>query len=71
MKILLRFDDITPYMEPNKWERVLGIVQKYDIRPILGVVPDCRDEKLMVDCSVNGPERNIEANPEFKANADT
>ena len=40
MKILLRFDDITPYMDRRRWERVLGIVQKYDIRPILGVVQD-------------------------------
>lgn len=62
MKILLRFDDITPYMDQDKWARAHGIVQKYDIKPILGVVPDCRDENLNMACQADGLDCNNEAN---------
>lgn len=46
MKIAVRMDDITPDMD---WERFLAfkeILDEYGIKPLLGVVPDNRDENL-------------------------
>ena len=46
MKIAVRMDDITPDMD---WERFLAfkeILDAHHVRPLLGVVPDNRDENL-------------------------
>lgn len=46
MKIAIRLDDITPDMD---WERFLEakeILDKYGIKPLIGVVPDNQDENL-------------------------
>lgn len=46
MKIAVRMDDITPDMD---WERFLSfkeILDTYGIRPLIGVVPDNKDENL-------------------------
>lgn len=46
MKIAIRLDDITPDMD---WERFLAfkeILDKCGIKPLIGVVPDNRDENL-------------------------
>lgn len=46
MKIAVRMDDITPDMD---WERFLAfkeLLDEYDVKPLLGVVPDNRDENL-------------------------
>lgn len=46
MKIAVRMDDITPDMD---WERFLSfkeILDTYGIKPLIGVVPDNRDENL-------------------------
>ncbi len=46
MKIAVRMDDITPDMDWAKFERFKAILDKYGIKPLIGVVPDNRDEKL-------------------------
>ncbi len=46
MKIAVRLDDITPDMD---WERFLkfkALLDKYQVKPLIGVVPDNRDENL-------------------------
>ncbi len=46
MKIAIRLDDITPDMD---WERFLAfkeILDSHGIKPLIGVVPDNRDENL-------------------------
>ena len=46
MKIAVRMDDITPDMD---WERFLAfkeILDAADIRPLIGIVPDNKDENL-------------------------
>ena len=46
MKIAVRLDDITPDMD---WERFLKfkeVLDKYQVKPLIGVVPDNRDENL-------------------------
>ena len=46
MQIAIRLDDITPDMD---WERFLAFKEILDgcgIKPLIGVVPDNRDENL-------------------------
>ena len=46
---LLRFDDICPTMDHRKWSAIEEVLIRYGIKPILGVIPDNRDPRLMVD----------------------
>ena len=41
-----RLDDITPDMDWDKFYRVKAILDKYKVKPLLGVVPDNRDPGL-------------------------
>lgn len=45
---IIRFDDICPTMNWYMWAEIESILLNHDIHPILGVVPDNRDSKLMV-----------------------
>jgi predicted deacetylase len=42
-------DDITPGMDWNRFLRFKEILDDYGICPLIGVVPDNRDKKLMID----------------------
>lgn len=55
MKVAVRLDDITPDMD---WERFLafkGLLDRYQVKPLIGVVPDNKDENLVKEKS-RGPE---------------
>jgi len=45
-RYLLRFDDLCPTMNWDVWHEVEVILRAADVKPILAVVPDNRDEKL-------------------------
>ncbi|MCM1537889.1 MAG: DUF2334 domain-containing protein [bacterium] len=45
-QLLIRLDDITPDMDWEKFERLEALFEQYGIHPIIGVVPDNRDETL-------------------------
>ena len=47
-KYLVRFDDINSRMDWDKFFIIKNCLEKYNIKAILGVVPDCRDDFLMV-----------------------
>lgn len=49
MKIAIRLDDITADMDWNKFLRFKDLMDKYEVRPLLGIVPDNHDPKLKVD----------------------
>ena len=49
MKITVRVDDITPDMDWKSFEAFLELFRRYQIRPLLGIVPDNRDPKLAID----------------------
>lgn len=56
VKIAVRLDDITPNMD---WERFLKfkeLLDRYQIRPLIGVVPDNRDENLNGKKETGHPE---------------
>lgn len=47
MKIAIRMDDITPDMDWEKFIEFKGLLDEYGIKPLIGVVPDNRDENLV------------------------
>lgn len=49
LEYLLRLDDACPTMSKDKWERIEQILSKYGICPMVGVVPNNEDKKLIID----------------------
>lgn len=47
-RYLIRFDDVCPTMNWSVWEKVESLMFELDLRPIVAVVPDNLDPKLMV-----------------------
>ena len=45
-KYIFRLDDICPDMNYNNFVRIKEIFIKYNIKPIIGVIPCCNDNKL-------------------------
>lgn len=48
-RYMLRFDDICPTMNWATWEAIESHLVLFNVKPILAVIPDNRDPKLMVD----------------------
>lgn len=48
-RYLLRFDDICPTMRWSTWTHIETILERYDVRPLLAVVPDNKDASLMLE----------------------
>jgi len=44
----MRFDDITPKMNWERFKRFKSFIDSYDIKSILGVIPDSKDKSLDV-----------------------
>lgn len=43
-KLILRLDDACPTMNTLQWDRMERLLQKYQIKPIVGIIPDNKDE---------------------------
>jgi predicted deacetylase len=48
-RFLVRFDDICPTLNWRVWRQVESILERHDVKPMLAVVPDNRDARLMVE----------------------
>jgi len=48
-KYIIRLDDACPTMDKIKWKRVEYILNKYNIKPIVGVIPNNEDKALFID----------------------
>lgn len=46
-KIVVRFDDVCPTMNLDKFNVAINKLKEYDIKPLLGVVPECKDAELL------------------------
>lgn len=46
MQIAIRMDDITPDMDWERFQTFKKILDKFGIKPLIGVVPDNRDDNL-------------------------
>ena len=44
LKYIIRLDDACPTMDLEKWSRMEALLDKYSIRPIVGIIPNCKDE---------------------------
>lgn len=45
-KYLLRLDDASEYMDIKKWIRIEKLLDAYNIKPIVGVIPDNQDPDM-------------------------
>lgn len=45
-RFLLRFDDLCPTVNAERWRACAELVAEFDLKPILAVVPDNRDREL-------------------------
>ena len=45
-KYIMRLDDACPKMDFEKWDRMEGLLDKYNIRPVVGVIPNCQDPDM-------------------------
>lgn len=39
----IRLDDASPYIDNNKWDRIISILEKHKIHSLIGVIPDNKD----------------------------
>ncbi|NNM67697.1 MAG: DUF2334 domain-containing protein, partial [Spirochaetales bacterium] len=45
---ILRMDDACPWMDHKSWDRLEAIFDKYNVKPVVAVVPQCEDPELKV-----------------------
>lgn len=48
-RILLRIDDICPTMDFVRFNEAMELMDKYGVKPLLGVIPDCQDPDLQIE----------------------
>lgn len=53
IKYIIRLDDACPTMNWKKWNRIIHLLDKFDIKPIIAVIPNNEDKSLMIDTSLN------------------
>ena len=44
---ILRLDDASEYMDVDKWQRMETLLDKYNIKPLVGIIPDNQDQVLL------------------------
>ena len=49
IKYLIRLDDACPTMNCAKWVRVEDILDRYGIKPMVGVIPNNEDPEQVID----------------------
>ena len=47
LKFIIRLDDACPYMDKKNWDRIENILDSFNIKPIVGIIPDCKDKKFL------------------------
>lgn len=52
MKLAVRLDDITPDMDWERFLRFKALLDRYQVKPLIGIVPDNRDDKLRAEDKV-------------------
>lgn len=49
IKYLIRLDDACPTMDAAKWQRMENILDRYGVRPMVGIIPHNEDPLQMID----------------------
>ena len=44
---LIRLDDACEYMDTNRWAKMESILDDYCVKPIVGVIPKCKDKEFI------------------------
>jgi len=44
---LIRLDDASEYMDVGKWDKIERLLNKYNIKPIVGIIPNNQDKELV------------------------
>ena len=47
LRFIIRLDDACPWMIKDKWDRMEAILERYGVRPIVGIIPDCKDKAFL------------------------
>lgn len=48
-KYLIRLDDACPTMDSVKWKKMLSILDRYEVKPMVGIIPHNEDPKQHID----------------------
>ena len=46
-KYILRLDDASDYMDIENWQRMENLIDKYNIKPLVGIIPENQDPMLV------------------------
>ena len=46
LKYVIRLDDACPNMNLEKWDKIESLLDKYSIKPIVGIIPDNEDAEF-------------------------
>ena len=47
LKYIIRLDDACTRMNKKNWDRIEKLLDKYNIKPIVGIIPDSKDEAFL------------------------
>lgn len=50
---LIRLDDASEYMDVEKWKKIEEILDKHEIKPIVGIIPKNEDESMIKNYKYN------------------
>lgn len=50
---LMRLDDACEYMDVDRWAKMEELLDKYHIRPIVGIIPSCKDQQFLTSYSAD------------------
>lgn len=45
-QLLVRLDDACPWHDRSRWQKIEYLLDKYNIKPLVAVIPDCQDPDL-------------------------
>ncbi|MBS1586540.1 MAG: DUF2334 domain-containing protein [Bacteroidetes bacterium] len=48
-QFIIRLDDACPAMDHKKWRAYFDLLDRYNVKPIVAVIPDNKDPKLNID----------------------
>lgn len=49
VRYIIRLDDACPYMDRGKWQQMETLLDKYGIKPLVGIIPAVADTEVMKD----------------------
>ena len=46
-QLIIRLDDACPFRDIDKWDRMEALLDKYGVKPLIGVIPNCQDPTMV------------------------